>query len=65
MQLVIGNYLEESVSGFFHCTYATNLCLGCDSVGHELITRFLVSVTQLSLNILFGKRGEEWVSGKR
>lgn len=33
----------------------TNLRQGCNSVGHELIARFLVSVTQLSLNILFGK----------
>ncbi len=53
------------MSGFFQRTYVTNLCQGCDSVGHELVTRFLVSVTQLSLNILFGKRGEEWVRGKR
>lgn len=43
----------------------TNLCLGCDSVGHELIAHFLVSVTQLSLNILFGKRVEACVNGKK
>lgn len=50
---------------FLPTVYVTNLCQGCNSVGHELIPRFLVSVTQLSLNILCGKRGGECVSGKR
>lgn len=40
----------------------TNLCQCRDSVGHELITHFLVSVTQLSLNILFGIKYDGWVS---
>lgn len=50
---------------FFHWASVTNLCLGCSSVGHELITCFLVRITQLSLNILFGKKSEEWVRGNR
>lgn len=50
---------------FLPVVHVTNLCQGCDSVGHELIPRFLVSVTQLSLDILCGKRGEVCVSGKR
>lgn len=42
----------------------TNLSLGCNPVGHKLVTRFLASVTQLSLDILFAKQNDEWVSGK-
>lgn len=44
--------------------YTTNLRLGCNPVGHELITHFLTSVTQLGLNILYRKQDEERMSGK-
>lgn len=42
---------------FFLChrTTGTNLCLGRDSVCHELISQLLVSFSQLTLDILFRK----------
>lgn len=58
----------QPLTGDFFSLYTysmTNLCLGCDSVAHELIAHFLVSVTQLSLNILFGKRVEACVNRKK